>query len=88
MKHLLTDSLIISTFLIALSTSIGRGTQSQFRTANSQAQNLVKIIRVNQSPNNSGLPVFYDCINENKLMLNAEVHKNAIPLKRNLQKIK
>lgn len=88
MKHLLADSLVISTFIVTLSTSIDKGFQTQFKTANTQVQSLVKINFGDQSLDNSGLHAFCECINEKKLMLNAEVQKNTIPLKRNLQKIK
>ena len=66
MKHPLADSLIISTFLVTLSTSIDKGFQTQFKTANTEVQSLVKINCGNQSLDNSGLHAFCDCINEKK----------------------
>ena len=66
MKHLLADSLVISTFIVTLSTSIDKGFQTQFKTANTQVQSLVKINCGNQSLDNSGLHAFCDCINEKK----------------------
>lgn len=67
MKHLLADSLIISTFIVTLSTSIDKGFQTQFKIVNTRAQSLVKINRGNQSLENSGLPALCDCINEKKI---------------------
>lgn len=67
MKHLLADSLVISTFIVTLSTSIDKGFQTQFKTANTQVQSLVKINFGDQSLDNSGLHAFYECINEKKI---------------------
>ena len=62
MKYLMINSLIVSTLLITLSTSMG-GIQTQFKTAYSQAVDLIEINTGNQSLD-SGLPAFYDCIDE------------------------
>jgi hypothetical protein len=67
MKHLLADSLVISTFIVTLSTSIDNGFQTQFKTANTQVQSLVKINFGDQSLDNSGLHAFSECINEKKI---------------------
>jgi hypothetical protein len=56
------NSLIVSTLLITFSTSMG-GIQTQFKTAYSQAVDLIEINSGNQSLD-SGLPAFYDCIDE------------------------
>lgn len=61
MKYFLANSLIISTLLITF-TSVG-GIQVQFKSAYSQAVDLIEINSGNQSLD-SGLPVFYDCIDE------------------------
>jgi len=61
MKYFLANSLIISTLLITF-TSVG-GIQVQFKSAYSQAVDLIEINSGNQSLD-SGLPAFYDCIDE------------------------
>lgn len=61
MKYFLANSIIISTLLITF-TSVG-GVQVQFKSAYSQAVDLVEINSGNQSLD-SGLPAFYDCIDE------------------------
>ncbi len=61
MKYFLANSIIISTLLITF-TSVG-GIQVQFKSAYSQAVDLIEINSGNQSLD-SGLPAFYDCIDE------------------------
>jgi hypothetical protein len=56
------NSLLVSTLLIAFSTSMG-GIQTQLKAAYAQAVDLIEINSGNLTLDNN-LPAFYDCIDE------------------------